>query len=237
MKRTLIGLGLIASLMGGEVLAKGFTYPGKKTHDFQSNPIDFPDDYYSNHSMGCLILGECKEGVVEVKSLRDVEEYFSKYLGDRKEFDAILSELNKAGSKVFIAPSEYFPIGHRGVYHTVSNNFYLNTQHVHKYHVLMSVMRHEAWHAAQDCMGGTIDNNIIALIMSEDKVPEIWQEMVRRTYPEYAWPWEKEATWAGKTEGMTLAALKACNTGAMWEIYPPTPLTREYLIEEGYMNE
>ena len=39
----------------------------------------------------------------------------------------------------------------------------------------------------QDCMGGTIDNNIIALIMSEDKVPEIWQEMVRRTYPEYIW--------------------------------------------------
>ena len=142
MKRTLIGLGLIASLMGGEVLAKGFTYPGKKTHDFQSNPIDFPDDYY-NHSMGCLILGECKEGVVEVKSLRDVEEYYGKYLGDRKEFDAILVELNKAGSKVFIAPTEYFPIGHRGVYHTVSNNFYLNNQHVRKYHVLMSVMRHE----------------------------------------------------------------------------------------------
>ena len=42
-------------------------------------------------------------------------------------------------------------------------------------------------------MGGTIDNNIIALIMSEDKVPEIWQEMVRRTYPEYSWPWEKES--------------------------------------------
>ena len=40
MKRTLIGLGLIASLIGGEALAyKGFDYPGKKTHDFQSNPI------------------------------------------------------------------------------------------------------------------------------------------------------------------------------------------------------
>ena len=36
---------------------------------------------------------------------------------------------------------------------------------------------------------------------------------------------------------MTLAALKACNTGVMWEIYEPTPLTREYLIKEGYMNE
>ena len=46
-----------------------------------------------------------------------------------------------------------------------------------------------------------------ALIMSEDKVPEIWQEMVRRTYPEYACLWEKESlTWAGKTEGMTLKA-------------------------------
>ena len=86
-------------------------------------------------------------------------------------------------------------------------------------------------------MGGTIDNSIIALIYPEDKVPEIWQEMVRRTYPENTWPWEKEATWAGKTEGMTLSALKACNTGAMWEVFPPTPLTRKYLIEEGYMND
>jgi hypothetical protein len=36
---------------------------------------------------------------------------------------------------------------------------------------------------------------------------------------------------------MTLKALEACNTGAMWEIYSPTPLTEEYLIKEGYMNE
>ena len=84
---------------------KDLTYPGKKTHDFQSNPISHPDDYYSNHSMGCLILGECQEGVVEVESLRDVEKYFGKRYSDRKEFDAILSELNKAGSKVFIAPT------------------------------------------------------------------------------------------------------------------------------------
>ena len=183
MKKTLIGLGLIASLMGGEVLAKGFTYPGKKTHDFQSNPINYPEDYYSNHSMGCVLLQECKVGVVEIKSLKDVEVYYSRYLGDRKEFDAIISELNKAGSKVYIAPSEYFPIGHRGVYHTVSNNFYLNDQHVHRYGVLMSVMRHEGWHAAQDCMAGTINNNIIAIIKPEEEVPEIWQELVKRTYP------------------------------------------------------
>ena len=76
------------------------------------------------------------------------------------------------------------------MYHTVKNNFYLNDQHVHRFHVLMSVMRHER--NTQDCMGGTIDNNIIALIYPENKVPEIWQEMVRRTYPKSSCPWEKE---------------------------------------------
>ena len=47
-------------------------------------------------------------------------------------------------------------------------------------HVLMSVMRHEGWHAAQDCMAGTIDNSLIAIILPEESVPEMWQEMVRR---------------------------------------------------------
>ena len=76
---------------------------------------------------------------------------------------------------------------------------------------------------------------MIAIIMPEDKVPEIWQELVKRTYPPESQPWEKEATWAGKTEGMTEKALAACATGKMWEVYEPTPLTRKYLVEEGYM--
>ena len=58
----------------------------------------------------------------------------------------------------------------------------------------MSVVRHEGWHAAQDCMAGTIENNMM-LLSNLKKIPEIWQEMVKRTYPEYAQPWEKEATW------------------------------------------
>ena len=41
MKRTLIGLGLIASLMGGEVLAKGFTYPGKRHMIFNRTQLIF----------------------------------------------------------------------------------------------------------------------------------------------------------------------------------------------------
>ena len=56
-------------------------------------------------------------------------------------------------------------------------------------------------------MAGTIDNSMIAIIMPEENVPQIWQELVKRTYPVEAQPWEKEATWAGKTEGMTGKAL------------------------------
>ena len=50
-------------------------------------------------------------------------------------------------------------------------------------YVLMSVVRHEGWHAAQDCMAGTIENNMIAIIKNEEDVPGIWKEMVKRTYP------------------------------------------------------
>jgi hypothetical protein len=151
----------------------------------------------------------------------------------------MMSSLNHVGVRVYLADEKYFPVGHRGVYHTVSNNFYLNRTFMGRPHVLMSVMRHEGWHAAQDCMAGTIDNSLIALILPEDSVPEMWQEMVRRTYALQpgAIPWEKEAMWAGKTEHMTMNALNACAAGQMWTEYEPTPLTREYLVKEGYISK
>jgi len=102
--------------------------------------------------------------------------------------------------------------------------------------VLMSVMRHEGWHVAQDCMAGTIDNSFIAIIKPEEEVPAFWKELVERTYPPSARQWEAEATWAGKTEGMTQAALQACAAGNMWEVYEPTPLTKKYLVEEGFIK-
>jgi hypothetical protein len=102
---------------------------------------------------------------------------------------------------------------------------------------LMSVMRHEGWHAAQDCMAGTIKNSLIAIIHPEEDVPKIWREIVEDSYPPSAVPWEAEATWAGKTEGMTMKALQACARGNMWEVYSPTPLTKKWLKENGYIKE
>ena len=195
--------------------------------------------YFTMDAMGCMLLKECTDDVERINSSIDLEHAFpqSDWNAVEEEFDMIMIAFKKIGVHVHLADERYFPVGHRGVYHTVSNHFYLNKRYVHRPNILMSVVRHEGWHAAQDCMAGTIKNNMIAIIKPEEDVPEIWQEMVRRTYPEYAQPWEKEATWAGKTEGMTQKALESCARGTMWTDYDPTPMTREWLVENGYLSK
>ena len=195
--------------------------------------------YYSMDAMGCMLLGECTDGVKEINNLLDVSSQYpntESFTPVALEFNSMLVSLNTIGVKVFLAPEKYFPVGHRGVYHTVSNNFFLNKRFMGRPGVLMSVMRHEGWHAAQDCMAGTIDNSMIAIIKPAEEVPALWQEIVERTYPPSAQPWEKEATWAGKTAGMTQDALESCARGTMWTDYDPTPMTREWLEENGFIK-
>ena len=194
--------------------------------------------YYTMDAMGCMLLKECTKDVEKITSSADLRKAFPNsdwdYVAD--EFDKIMDAFKKIGVDVHLAHEKYFPVGHRGVYHTVSNHFYLNRTYVHRPHVLMSVVRHEGWHAAQDCMAGTIKNNMIAIIKPEEDVPMIWKEMVKRTYPAHAQPWEAEATWAGKTENMTQEALESCARGTMWTDYDPTPMTEEWLKENNYIK-
>jgi hypothetical protein len=199
------------------------------------------EEYFTMHSMGCMLLQECTDHVKELKTVSDLNK--DDYLVDvnydiiADEFNSLLRSLNAVGAKVFLADEKYFPVGHRGVYHTVSNNFFLNVAHMKRPHTLMSVMRHEGWHAAQDCMAGSIKNNFIAIIKNEEDVPGLYQSIAKSAYasqPE-AIPWEKEAYWAGHTEGMTQAALESCARGTMWIDYEPTPMTREWLVENGFI--
>jgi len=194
--------------------------------------------FYTMDSLGCMITRECTKDVRRIKSIDDIRKEFPDSNFDliADEFNSMLVSLDQVGVMVFLGHEKYFPPGHRGVYHTVSNNFYLNDAFMHRPHVLMTVMRHEGWHAAQDCMAGSIKNSLIALIHPEEMVPAIWRDIVEKTYPKSAVPFEAEAKWAGKTEGMTAKALEACTTGKMWEIYKPTPLTEKWLREEGFMN-
>jgi len=195
--------------------------------------------YNSMDAMGCMLLRECTEDVKEVFSLLDVSSNYDnteEFTPVTLEFNNMLMSLNQVGVKVFLADDRYFPKMHRGVYHTVSNNFFLNKKYMDDPGTLMMVMRHEGWHAAQDCMAGSIKNNMIAIIHNEEDVPIIWRVMAERTYPKSAVPWEAEAGWAGRTEGMTMKALQSCAAGSMWKDYELTPLTRKWLKEEGYLK-
>ena len=195
--------------------------------------------FYSMDAMGCMLLRECTKDVEEVFSILDVSSKYpntEEYTPVALEFNNMLMSLNQIGVKVFLADERYFPKMHRGVYHTVSNNFFLNKKYMDDPGTLMMVMRHEGWHAAQDCMAGSIDNSMIAIIHNEEKVPMIWRTMAERTYPKSAVPWEAEASWAGRTEGMTMKALQSCAAGTMWKDYELTPLTRKWLQEEGFIK-
>ena len=193
--------------------------------------------YNSMDAMGCMLLKECTNGVERINSSIDLMKAYPDADWDvvKDEFDLMMIALNEIGVHVHLADEKYFPVSHRGVYHTVSNHFYLNKRYMYQPHVLMSVMRHEGWHAAQDCMAGTIENSLIAIIMPEEEVPIIWRVMAERTYPAAAVPWEAEAGWAGRTEKMTMEALQSCASGTMWSDYEPTPLTRKWLVENGHL--
>ena len=200
-------------------------------------------EYFTPHAQGCMLLQECTDHVKELKTVSDLNK--NKELADidyssvADEFNSLVRSLNAVGAKVFLADMRYFPIGHRGVYHTVSNNFFLNVAHMRRPSTMMSVMRHEGWHAAQDCMAGSIKNNFIAIIKPEEEVPRMYVKIAKSAYafqPE-AIPWEKEAYWAGHTEGMTAKALESCARGTMWTDYDPTPMTREWLQENGFITK
>ena len=194
--------------------------------------------YNTMDSLGCMLVLECTKGVEEVHTMLDISSNYEMedYTNVTQEFNNMMVSLKSIGVKVFLADEKYFPVGHRGVYHTVGNNFFLNKKYMDDPGTLMAVMRHEGWHAAQDCMAGSIKNSMIAIIHPEEDVPALWRVMAERTYPAAAVPWEAEAGWAGRTEGMTMKALEACANGKMWEVYEPTPLTRKWLEAEGYIK-
>ena len=201
-----------------------------------SDPLK-DNEFNTMHSMGCMLLRECTDEVHKIESIASIVYEYpdTNFNGVADEFNTMLVALEQVGVNVFLADQKYFPTMHRGVYHTVGNNFFLNKKYMDNPATLMMVMRHEGWHAAQDCMAGTIENSMIAIIKPEEEVPMIWRVMAERTYPESAVPWEAEAGWAGRTEKMTQDALESCARGTMWSDYEPTPMTREWLVKNGYL--
>ena len=191
------------------------------------------------HSMGCMLMRECVEGTTLIKGISDLERLlpYSNFTPVAEEADAIIKELAKMGVNVYLADDKYFPRGHAGVYYTVGNDFFLNASWSDDPYQMIQTLRHEAWHAAQDAMAGTIENSMIAVIRDDKDVPQEFKLLVEIEYPESARPWEQEAKWAGETPGMTLEVLKIINetNGKPWTVIEPTPLTRLWLQRNGYL--
>lgn len=216
-------LGLLAAFTVSPVMAQDPLITKWKTH----------------HSMGCMLVRDCEDGIVKITQTSELTTILgSNYSDYQEEIDGIISELEKMGVDVYLAPDRYFVRNVAGSYYTVGNDFFLNDSYSRDPQQLIKTLRHEAWHAAQDAMAGTIDNSLIAIIRSEEDVPREFALLAEISYSPSARPWEAEAKWAGSTPGMTLEVLKIINetNGRPWEAIDPTPLTREYLVKEGYIK-
>ena len=191
-------------------------------------------------SMGCMMVRECTNGVDAIVSVNALAlEYpYSNYNEIKVEANAIIDELQLMGVSVYLADDQYFPRGHAGVYYTVGNNFFMNKSYADDPVMFLQTLRHEAYHAAQDAMAGTINNNNIAIIYPEEVVPAAYVLMAEIAYPPSARPWEQEAKWAGATPNMTLEVLRVINRtgGEPWKEIEPTPMTREWLENNGFIN-
>ena len=203
-----------------------------------------PSRYKTPHSQGCMMMRECTQDVIEITSSAQLAAEFpysaySSYDEIMDETQQLIVELNKMGVKVFLGDDNYFMRGVAGVYYTVGNNFFMNRTWADDPITMIRTLRHEAWHAAQDAMAGTIENNNIAIIRSEEDVPTKYRIAATVAYGENspALPWEKEAKWAGGTPNMTLEVLRIINrTGNKpWTEIEPTPLTRLWLERNGYL--
>ena len=184
-------------------------------------------------SVGCMMLKECTEGVKKVSTWSDLG---PEYEIAAREIDEIVQALDKVGASVYLADEKYFAFRMRGVYDVRGNSMFLNEFYIDQPTKMIQVIRHEGWHAAQDCMAGTLDNTFTALIHPEEAVPDWIRRGAERTYPKKVLPFEAEAMWAMYVEDKTVEALKVCGgPKKMWEHYTPTPLTGEWLKKEGFM--
>ena len=195
-------------------------------------------------AQGCMKLGDCTDGVEPINDFVQLLDHYGIFwkgalAREILELSYIIEELNDVGVQMYLSDSFYFPKTVRGIYYTDDNHLYMNEFHGRNFKVFLEVLRHEAWHAAQDCMAGTIDNSLIAIILDPAEIPDqvkMLTEIRYKFYAPKAIPWEQEAIYAGGTPDMTLDALKACSVGQMWRVYTPTPKTEEWLKKEGFMK-
>ena len=77
-----------------------------------ANESKITKGYNTMDSLGCMLLGECTDGVKKVYSMLDISSQYDnteEFTGATGEFHNMLHSLNQIGVNVFLADSKYFP--------------------------------------------------------------------------------------------------------------------------------
>ena len=129
--------------------------------------------FYTYEAMQCMRHGKCTAGVSKVK----MSDY---HYND--EIRTILANLDQMGVEVYESIPEYFVDEYRALYYSDVNRIYLNKRYTDDPGMFIRALRHEAWHAAQDCMGGGMHNSDIMPMLEATIIPD---EIVQETFARY----------------------------------------------------
>ena len=159
------------------------------------------DLFYTHTAQKCMKFRECTAGVDEVTPE-----------GRSDEAKEILSKLKVINVKVYEAIPQYFYNQSRALYFPDKNTIYINKMYSGAPGVFINLLRHEAWHAAQDCAVGLHNSSITPLRKHMDVPVEYKKDALLRygTGDPFTFKVEREALWAGDTPGMTSDELDLC---------------------------
>ena len=89
-------------------------------------------------------------------------------------------------------------------------------------------------------MAGGIENAFIAQVHQDKEIPDYIKEMTSRVYglagQGAAVAWESDANTAELKPNHTAKHLEMCAAGPLWDQIDPTPMTKEWLIGCGWMQ-
>ena len=189
------------------------------------------------NSMGCMMVRACKDQTELITSWKDLGSGYDKH---EYELSTIFDAINKLGIKVYLAGDKYFTSKTRGLYNVKGNNLFINRKYLDNNQLIVEVIRHEGWHAVQDCMAGSVNNNMTAIVWPKGKIPGWVMEGAKNDYADapVSIPYEAEARWAAHSNYETADGLKTCAdpTVKMWERYPPIRSTAAWLLKNGYLR-
>ena len=129
MKKLLLGILSAAALFPAPVLSDHYTP-------------------YTVSALGCMKLGDCKDGVYKVSKADDLETFGDLYLtqAERAEAEGLVEVLEDLNVDVYIAESQYFPTSMVAVYYTDINTIFLNGERTNIPTTILQSLRHEGWH-------------------------------------------------------------------------------------------